>query len=507
MIKEFTLPELGENIHSADVLQVLIKPGDTVSVDQTVMEIETDKATIEVPSTFSGQVKEVKVKAGDKAEIGQVIFTAEDSQTAPEQSAPVKEQAASEVKAQEPPKQQPAQAKAEAEIKPKKESKTGGLVDIKLPELGENIAKADILQVKVSEGDKLDKDQIILEIETDKATIEVPSEVSGVVRKVFVKAGEKASVGQVIISVEQEGSTVETSAEKEVIAKMESAEKEEKVVQPQEVNAPAVKPAASETVQAPKPKLYIEDKNKPEPEKISPDKIAPAAPTVRRFAREIGININEVAGSGPGGRISIPDVKAYARELSQRQKQMQASSPQAGTIIPAESLPDFGKWGEYERKDMSNIRRKTAEHLSYAWSTIPHVTQFDKADITELENLRKNYGKRAEAEGGKLTVTAVLLKVVASALKAFPQFNSSVDMQNSQVIYKKYYNIGVAVDTDRGLLVPVIKDVDKKNIIELSIELNKMAEKARNKKLSLEEMQGGSFTITNLGGIGGTYFS
>ena len=175
--------------------------------------------------------------------------------------------------------------------------------------------------------------------------------------------------------------------------------------------------------------------------------------------------------------------------------------------IQPESLPDFSKWGEIERKSMSNIRRKTAEHLSYAWSSIPHVTQYDKADITELEVLRKKFAKQAEAAGGKLTVTVILLKIIAAALKKFPEFNASVDMSNKEIIYKSYVNIGIAVDTDRGLLVPVIRDVDKKNIIELAAELAELSEKARDKKLSLDEMQGGNFSISNLGGIGGTYFT
>ena len=177
------------------------------------------------------------------------------------------------------------------------------------------------------------------------------------------------------------------------------------------------------------------------------------------------------------------------------------------STVAKESLPDFSKWGEIERQPMSNIRRKTAEHLSYSWATIPHVTQFDKADITELENLRKQFGKKVAEAGGKLTVTAILLKVIASAFKVFPQFNTSVDMEKSEIIFKKFVNIGVAVDTDRGLLVPVIKEVDKKNIIQLSIELQELSKKARDNKLSLDEMQSGCFTISNLGGIGGTYFT
>ncbi len=225
---------------------------------------------------------------------------------------------------------------------------------------------------------------------------------------------------------------------------------------------------------------------------------AAAAPSVRRFAREIGVDINSVIGTGPGARITIEDVKAFSKKMLQ--EKTTTSTPGIAAI----SLPDFSKWGEVERQAMSKVRDKTAVHLSNAWMTIPHVTQFDKADVTELEKLRKHYGDRAQAAGGKLTMTAILLKVVASALKVFPQFNASVDMASKEIVYKKYINIGVAVDTDRGLLVPVLRNVDQKNIIALSVELSEIAAKARDRKLTLEDMQGGNFTITNLGGRGGT---
>ena len=227
---------------------------------------------------------------------------------------------------------------------------------------------------------------------------------------------------------------------------------------------------------------------------------APAAPSVRRLAREIGIDIHQVAGSGTGGRISIEDVKKHAKRLN-------TDRPSAPAGVPSIPLPDFAKWGEIEKETMSNVRRKTAEQMARAWSNVPQVTQFDKADITDLEEHRKRFGQRVELSGGKLTVTAVLVKVVASGLKTFPQFNASIDMSKNEIIYKKYFNVGIAVDTDRGLLVPVIRDADTKNIIQLSKNLAEIAEKARNKKLTLEEMQGGTFTITNLGGIGGTGFS
>ncbi len=237
----------------------------------------------------------------------------------------------------------------------------------------------------------------------------------------------------------------------------------------------------------------------PAPEPSRSGRVVAASPSVRRLAREIGVDIGQVSGTGPSGRISIADVKAHAKKMNE--------GPRVPGASVAVTLPDFTKWGQIERKPMSGIRLKTAQHMSTAWSNVPQVTQFDQADTTELEAHRKRFGEKTKAAGSKLTVTAILLKVAASALKAFPQFNASVDMAASEIVYKKYIHVGVAVDTDRGLLVPVIRDVDEKNILQISIELAQLAEKARNKKLSLEEMQGGTFTITNLGGIGGTNFS
>ncbi|MDH7603777.1 MAG: 2-oxo acid dehydrogenase subunit E2 [Melioribacter sp.] len=386
------------------------------------------------------------------------------------------------------------------------------IVDFKLPHLGENISSADIIKVLVKEGDKIEIDQIIVEIETDKATIEVPSEVSGIIKKVHVKEGTKAKVGEPLISVEV------AEEDKSKIDKLEKVSEESTSEQVQLTSQTAHTSAEIENkkAKAESSPLHSEIKevvkehtHMPQVIDIPQDivkTIVPAAPSVRRFAREIGIDITQVRGSGPKGRITIDDVKAYAKLLNE-QIQKGGIVPGVQVGISKEPLPDFSKWGEIERLPMSNVRRKTAEHLSYAWNTVPHVTQFDKADISEVEKFRKQYSNKVETAGGKLTVTAILLKVVASALKIFPQFNSSVDMEKNEVIYKKYINIGVAVDTEKGLLVPVIKDVDKKNITQLSIELSEISRKARDKKLSLEEMQGGCFTISNLGGIGGTYFT
>ena len=260
--------------------------------------------------------------------------------------------------------------------------------------------------------------------------------------------------------------------------------------------------------QSPSPKAQL-----PKP-KAQGGVAAPAAPGVRRLAREVGVNIDEVQGSGPQGRISEEDVKEHARRiLSSVSASMGSAASGAaaagapGTARPGPALPDFTRWGEIERQPMSNIRRTTAERLSHAWNTIPHVAQFDKADITAMEELRRKYREQVKNAGGNLTVTAMLVKVMATAVRQFPQFNSSLDPQANEIIYKKYVNVGVAVDTDRGLLVPVVRNADQKNITEIAIEVHTLAEKARSRKLTIEEMSGGGITISNLGGIGGTYFT
>lgn len=492
MAIEFKLPELGENIESAQIIKVAVSEGDTIKEDDIVLEIETDKATVEVPSDVSGKITKVHVKDGDTAKVGQTILTLEGEGKVEQKEEPKKEEKPTEKK-EESKKEEPKEEEKKEQPK-KTESQPGGLYDFKLPELGENIESADVTAVLVKVGDVVNEDDPVLEIETDKATVEVPVDKGGKVKEVKIKEGEKAKVGETVLVIETSGESVEEEPDKKEEIKEEKIEKETEEKKKEKADAPKV-----DTIQPPPDATYTARQFKKE----LPDKIAPASPSVRRFAREIGVDVHQVRGSGPGGRISVEDVKAYAKELNQK-----ISKGGVGSIgVSAEPLPDFSKWGEVEREAMTNIRKKTAEHLSFAWATIPHVTQFDKADITEAEKFRKQFGKQVEADGGKLTVTAILLKIVGEGLKKFPQFNCSIDMQNKEIIYKKYYNVGIAVDTERGLLVPVIRDVDKKTITQLSVELGEVAAKARDKKLSLEEMQGGNFSISNLGGIGGTYFT
>lgn len=371
-----------------------------------------------------------------------------------------------------------------------------------IPNLGDGVDKADVARVMVHEGEVIKVDQPVLELETDKATVEVPSTVAGKVTAVKVKQGEKVKPGQVVLIVEA----------------AEAAAPAPKAAEPAKAEAP--KAAAAPTPAAvPAPAKVVDIASVPRPAapvaatSTSTDlQLAipvPAAPSVRRYARELGVDITKVDGTGPGGRIGNDDVKRHVRGalLSGSPSSVSLGGAVSATTVRGVALPDFSKWGAVETKPMSNIRRKTAEHLSAAWATIPHVTQFDKADITAVEQFRKSYGKKVEAAGGKLTVTAVLIKIVAMAIDKYPQFASSVDMANEALIFKGYRNIGVAVDTPNGLLVPVIRDVNKKSITDIAVELGTISAKARDKKLTLDDMSGGVFSISNLGGIGGTAFT
>jgi pyruvate dehydrogenase E2 component (dihydrolipoamide acetyltransferase) len=419
--------------------------------------------------------------------------------------------------------------------------------DFTLPELGENVTAGDVLRVLVKAGDALAKDQPVLELETDKATIEVPSSVAGQVKEIKVKAGDKVKVGQSILSVEDGGASEKPAAdkptaekpaaEKPAPAKAAAAESAPAAGANTAAKVPADEAGLEQHVEGAKRDAAADKSGVKQPGPAAPqqeapvraartggapsgDKVvdinrgarqpaeptapelppAPAAPSVRRMARELGVDINRVTGSGDGGRISVEDVKAHAKRLVSGA----LSGAGAAAAVP---LPDFTRWGDVERQPMRPVRRKTAEHLAAVWAHVPHVTQFDLADVTSLEELRRKYAPQAETAGGNLTITAIAVKICAAALRKFPQFNASIDSGASEIVLKKYVNIGIAVDTDRGLLVPVIRNADRKNIIEIAVELAQLSDKARSRKIALEEMQGGCFSISNLGGVGGTYFT
>ena len=396
------------------------------------------------------------------------------------------------------------------------------MTEVTLPELGENVEKGDVVRLLVKVGDTIAVDQPLVELETDKATIEVPSTVAGKVAAISVKVGDKVKVGQPLISVEtgssagsnggsNKGSDAGSHAGSNAGSSGRSAKGAEPSSEPTgepkgepKSEPPAAPPAAArpaEVVDFSRGRTAAAAARDTAPVVAPPAAggMVAASPSVRRYARELGVDLTEVRGTGPGGRIGQEDVTAYV-------KRVMTSGGRAGAARKHAPLPDFSKWGAVETKPMSNIRRKTAEHLTVAWQA-PHVTQHDKADVAAVEEFRKLQGSRVEKDGGKLTVTAIVIKIAALAIEKFPQFASSVDMANESIIYKQYCHIGVAVDTPNGLLVPVIRDVDKKSITEISIELSKLSQKARDRKLSLDEMSGGVFSVTNLGGIGGTSFT
>jgi len=531
-VTEFKLPELGENIDQGDLVRLMISPGATITQGQAVMELETDKAVVEVPSTVSGVVKEIRVREGEKIKVGQVIFTFENGAGGSVARAPSPAKA-SEPKAQqvaasasgattttqlprndEQPTSQPPQPPADAppstaatpDRRASRPPVSAGPSEFKLPELGENISQGDLVRLMISSGSKVSEGQPVMELETDKAVIEVPSSISGVVKEVRVKQGEKVKVGDVIFTLEG-AATPQAARPKHAPVEHVSGQQGARLAFQAAIQAEGKTEEQALPPDRPQP-LPPSFTMPAQLEKVAGSEHrtpVPAAPHVRRLAREIGIDIHDVKGSGPGGRISESDVKAHSKALL-ASVTAAAQAPRGPQFVQAE-LPDFTKWGKVERVSIRGVRRKTAEHLWQAWTTVPHVTQNDKADITELEHLRARFAPKAEEAGGKMTVTAIALKVCSSALKIFPQFNASIDLAKDDIVYKQYINIGVAVDTDRGLLVPVIRDVDKKNIVELAAELTQLSKKAREKKLTLAEMEGGTFTITNLGGIGGTGFS
>jgi pyruvate dehydrogenase E2 component (dihydrolipoamide acetyltransferase) len=375
-------------------------------------------------------------------------------------------------------------------------------------------------------GDTVALEQPILELETDKATVEVPSSVAGVVTAINVKKGDKVAVGAVVLTVgdaasgDGAGAPAPEAAAGAGRGSAEPTAAAARIESPPQPEAPERRgrddgaTAAAAPVERPDHKVLSMPQRAAAEGRPSAGEpaaapraergpAAPASPSVRRLAREIGVDINQVQGTGSSGRISLDDDKNQARRIL---SSVGAATTAAGGGRASRPLPDLQKWGEVERQPWSNIRRATAEHLSHAWSA-PHVTQFDKADVTALEELRKRYRGDVEKAGGSLTVTAILVKVLASAMKTFPQFNASLDAEHGEIVFKKYVNVGVAVDTDRGLLVPVIRNVDQKNITQIAIELQVLAGKARDRKLTLDDMSGGGLSLSNLGGLGGTAFT
>jgi len=375
--------------------------------------------------------------------------------------------------------------------------------ELKLPEVGEGIESGTVVAVLVKEGDRVEVDQPVLELETDKAVVEMPSTVAGVVKTVHVKPNTEARIGQLVLTVEEgeAGAAADAAGEKTAGVADEAAGAakagDEQPAADEKPPAAQAAPAADAT-----PAAADEKPAAPAAPEDERPALIPAAPSVRRLARELGVDLLEVAGSGLLGRVSAEDVKRYADGGAA------APRPATGGMAAAPApLPDFSRWGETERVAMTGIRKVTVRTMTQAWATVPMVTHFDEADATQFEALRQRFKGLVEKAGAKLTPTAMLLKVVASALRRFPDFNASIDVASQEIVYKKYVNLGTAVDTEHGLLVPVIKHADRKSVVDLAVELGEIAEKARLRKLSPDDMNGGNFIVSNLGGIGGTGFT
>ncbi|EWS99532.1 pyruvate dehydrogenase [Pseudoalteromonas sp. SCSIO_11900] len=464
--QEVTVPDIGDD--EVEVTEIMVAVGDSVEEEQSILNVEGDKAAMEVPAPFAGTVKEIKVNTGDKVKTGSLVFVFEvaggDNQSAP----------AADSKAQE---------------KSAEQASASSTKEVSVPDIGDD--EVEVTEVMVAVGDSVEEEQSILNVEGDKAAMEVPAPFAGTVKEIKVATGDKVKTGSLIFVFEVAGSTPSDAPAKQDEAKAES-----------------------------KPAAQAESKPTAAPEKASAESFennsayAHASPVVRRLAREFGINLANVKGTGRKNRVVKEDVQNYVKQLVKQVEsgQVPAAKGNAGggeLGLIAWPKVDFAKFGEIEEKKLSRIQKLSGKNLHRNWVQIPHVTQFDEADITSLEQFRKEQNALNEKKklGVKITPLVFVMKAAAKALAEFPTFNSSLSEDGESLILKKYINIGVAVDTPNGLVVPVFKDVDKKGIIELSRELMDISKKARDGKLSSSDMQGGCFTISSLGGIGGTAFT
>jgi pyruvate dehydrogenase E2 component (dihydrolipoamide acetyltransferase) len=474
MTIEIHVPDIGAD--EVEVTEVLVKVGDKVAADQSLLSVEGDKASMEVPANDAGVVKEIKVKVGDKVKTGSLIMTFEG-----EGAAPAKQEAKTE-------------PKAEAKTEAKAESKTASVQEVKVPDIGGDAVEVTEIMVKV--GDTVSEDQSLLSVEGDKASMEVPAPFAGKVKEIKISVGDKVSTGSLIMLFETTGSAGAAPAEAEALKAESKAETKAET-------KTETAPAKTEAAPAASNDGFVEN-----------SAYAHASPVIRRLAREFGINLAKVNGSGRKGRVVKEDVQNYVKQLVKQVESGAVSSGSGagnsmGFDLIAWPKVDFAKFGEVEAKPLSRIQKLSGNNLHRNWVRIPHVTQFDEADITGLEDFRKEQNALAEKKklGVKYTPLVFIMKAVAKALEEFPTFCSSLSEDGQSLILKKYVHLGIAVDTPNGLVVPVVKDVNKKGIIELSRELQEISVKAREGKLTSADMQGGCFTISSLGGIGGTAFT
>ncbi|MFZ8168240.1 pyruvate dehydrogenase complex dihydrolipoyllysine-residue acetyltransferase [Alteromonas macleodii] len=487
---EVAVPDIGSD-DEVDVIDVLVSVGDTIEKEDGLITLETDKATMDVPSTHAGTVKEVFISTGDKVKEGTVVIKLEVAGSGSSSSESASSDASSEASAPAAPES----AKQESAPAASAGSET---IEVAVPDIGED-GEVDVIDVLVSAGDTVEKEDGLITLETDKATMDVPSTHAGTIKEVFIKAGDKVKQGTLVVKLETSGGSSSSAAEK-----LAEAPKQEETKQDsqQDETQQASQQEASQG-RSPVP---------PAPEAKNTGK-AHASPSVRRIAREFGVDLTQVNGSGPKNRILKEDVQAYVKaELAKPRSAAASGGAPVGDnvlqIVPVKPV-DHSKFGEIEEQKLSRIQKISGPFLHRNWATIPHVTQFDEADITEVEEFRKEQNAyHAKIKTGlKITPLVFVMKAVAKALEKYEVFNSSLSDDGESLIIKKFINIGIAVETPGGLVVPVIRDVNKKGIEQLSQELIETSKKAREGKLKAADMQGGTFTISSLGGIGGTAFT
>lgn len=486
-VVDIQVPDIGD-FDEVTVIELLVKPGDTVKAEQSLITVESDKASMEIPSSHAGVVKELRVKLDDKVKQGSVVLTLEvaGAEAAPSASKPAVAQAAPTPAASKSvAAPAPAPAPAAAPV-------ASGPVEVRVPDIGD-FKDVSVIEVLVKPGDTIKAEQSLITVESDKASMEIPSSAAGVLKELKVKMGDVVNIGDLVAILE--GSVAASAS-------------------PASAPAPAAAPAAA-SVAAPAPATSSAPASQPahNPTTAPQGSLPHASPSVRKFARELGVPLAEVKGSGPKGRITQDDIQAFTKSVMDGSVRTQAQAAKApassGGGAGLDLLPwpkvDFTKFGPVERKDMSRIKKISGANLLRNYVMIPHVTNHDDADITELEAFRVSTNKENEKAGLKVTMLAFLIKASVAALKKFPEFNASLD--GDQIVYKQYYHIGFAADTPNGLVVPVLKDADKKGVLQISQEMGELAKKARDGKLTPAEMQGASFTISSLGGIGGRYFT
>ena len=469
MTNEMLVPDIGD-FDTVEVIEVLVSVGDTIAIEDALITLESDKASMDIPATEGGVVKEVKIKVGDQVSEGSVILLLEASS---EPSVQVAKKDA-----------QPSVSGAAAATPAPSDSGGGyggaSLEDICVPDIGD-FGSVDVIEVLVQVGDKINEEDSLITLESDKASMDIPAPKAGIVKEVKVKVGEQVAEGSLILTLETQGGTIKAAPDKAGAVSDGGSAK-----------APARVPAAASNIDA------------------AAFRRAHASPSVRRIARELEVDLSSVKGSGRNSRITESDVRGFkpGAATSTAGKSSTGKPAAGGEMgIPLISQPDWSKFGEVETKPMTRIGKLSAKHLHRAWLNVPQVTHFDEADITELEEYRQAKKDIAKAQGFSLTPLVFMMKAVAAGLKQYPKFNSAMDDAGENLVERKYYNIGIAVDTPDGLVVPVVRDVDQKSLFELGAELGEISRRARDGQLKAADMQGGCFSISSLGGIGGTNFT